>query len=136
MVLRTSKPDEVLTAWRKRLKAGKDKQGHTYLHRNINGVDEFCVNGILCDLASQAGVIGVPARVGQTYFYEQDYAFVLPDEVRMWAGLTPVFAQELEILNDAGKTFKQLAKIIGDYQCNLDEHIESMVEYTNEKKVS
>jgi hypothetical protein len=69
--------------WVTALRSGNYIQGMGFL--NANG--QLCALGVLCDLAEQAGIAeGVPDEVSGVVYYD-DSTSVLPDSVRVWAGL-------------------------------------------------
>lgn len=123
--------EEVKTAWTARLRSGQDRQ---VAGRLSDGVGGYCCLGVLCDMAEEAGVVDKTVGkhpfngVGAVYYGDTDT--VLPPAVMDWAGLSqdnPVtseyqplnadgsvapFRYSLAELNDAGKTFSQIADVI------------------------
>ena len=74
---------EVKEKWVAALRSGKYQQGRGVLR---TPEDSFCSLGVLCDLAAQVGV-GQWADFG--YSTATDFCEgSLPEEVRVWAGLT------------------------------------------------
>lgn len=103
--------------WIKALNSGKYEQARGQL-RNQYG---FCCLGVLCDLYGKEKNVKWTKKLP---FYEfNTRSGVLPRQVIEWAGLTeanplihytrrnPALAE----LNDTGKTFKQIARIIKKY---------------------
>lgn len=100
--------------WVEALRSGKYEQGCGYLRTN----DGFCCLGVACDLYAKAHPRAKGWNQGNLFAGEM---MLLPVKVRKWLGLTKNsgvftdkkgFLSELIDLNDSGKTFKQIAKII------------------------
>lgn len=84
---------EVIKKWVDALRSGEYKQTDGALRKE----DGFCCLGVLCDLASQEGVIEEPVFFDECCYYEYEGCEVedLPDKVQEWAGLSscnPKFA--------------------------------------------
>jgi hypothetical protein len=91
---------------------------------NLRSPNGFCCLGVLCDVyAKQTGnkwIIqltedGIPF----TYYYFDEASITLPESVKKWAGLdmpNPLIKEELSLaeLNDAGKTFEEIAQLIDE----------------------
>lgn len=113
---------KVMKQWVKALRSGKYKQGTGLL----NGPEGFCCLGVLCDISKRGKWLkdyycGANAYLlkGETQIYG------LPAKVMEWAGMEKTNGGEeffrCEIshrqknligLNDSGKSFKEIAKII------------------------
>jgi hypothetical protein len=128
---KATKASDVRKAWTEALDSGNYKQGTIFLRQSGTFGEEFCCFGVLCDLAVKAGVIPEPLTVASddadapsftktAYQYgpERTQNFHLPDPVKEWAGFGTergqFFVADLEELNDTGKSFKQIAKIISE----------------------
>lgn len=107
---------EVMKKWVKALHSGKFKQGADYL----NNSDTHCCLGVLCEIAKEEG-IEVNSK-GSTILGDS-----LGDQhhVQSWAGIKTAVGDlpqkvkdsdgdrtHLAALNDQGKSFKQIARII------------------------
>ena len=119
-----SSKKRILQEWIAALKGegeykGVYKQGRGALHKIGQGrkKDTFCCLGVLCDLAVKAKVLDVPVLYGREYYYDGSTAY-LSDTVREWAGMASDNGEfdfgnsQLAELNDNGKKFKTIAKII------------------------
>lgn len=124
---------EKKAVWVAALRSGDYTQGKSVLHRKVEGRDQFCCLGVLCDLAAKAGVVAsantrprcecesCQGNVIQVYDGHDDF---LPPVVYQWAGLPngnpstsvelddPDVPSTLSYLNDNGKTFEEIAAII------------------------
>lgn len=127
---KNSKPEEVRQAWTAALNSGKYTQGPCFLqYRSGSGKKSFCCLGVLSDLAVQAGVIPTPTAepeyngpdgtAGTHYDYNVNSSlgtYHLNPTVARWAGFNEeegrVLLDDLENLNDAGKSFGTIADII------------------------
>lgn len=95
---------QIIAAWVEALNSGEYKQTKGLLRKK----DSFCCLGVLCELAVAAKVT------------DKDYegeTIVLPDSVVKWASMrykNASFGDETSLaqINDAGKKFKTIAKII------------------------
>ncbi len=116
---------EIKDAWITALRSGEFQQGTGALHVGSHGSvpEQFCCLGVLCELATRAGVVGSPQLQadGRYSYGPLLHAAYLPPEIAAWAGLddnalprnpklrdTTTLSQH----NDAGKTFEQIADII------------------------
>ena len=104
--------------WVKELRSGRYEQG---VYRLVDNKDNFCCLGVLCNLAIDEGIgKWVKGSSGWAFRTAADIDDqILPLEVRKWAGmysssgmLNDGTLECLTDLNDAGKSFKQLADII------------------------
>ncbi len=111
--------------WIKALLSGEYEQGRGEL-RTLRGAGRvtFCCLGVLCDLYAKE------TKGGSWMFdrfldntYDQESSGVLTDGVKDWAGLGlgnpsvsskdgEVRAISLSVLNDAGRSFEQIAEYI------------------------
>lgn len=107
----------VVRRWVKYLESGQYKQGKGQLVEAGKTFDRFCCLGVLCDMAVRAKVIAPPIIMeeGEHYLYSRKTSF-LPTSVMEWAGLSANNGEysddSLAGLNDNGKKFKTIAKII------------------------
>lgn len=109
--------------WAKALESGEYKQGTGQLR---NAANEFCCLGVLCNMHAQANPELAAQQEDYSYFGESEF---LPRIVQKWSGLNyssgvftiveddPYYGknevqEELSELNDRGKTFKYIAKMI------------------------
>jgi len=104
--------------WLEALNSGDYKQGRG----NLRTDDNFCCLGVLCDLYDKKGWKILNDSEGDYYAYLSGSATAtLPLKVMEWAGLKqdnphiPDGKPNLATLNDSGKTFKQIARIIKKY---------------------
>jgi hypothetical protein len=127
---------EIKKQWVEALRSGNYVQGKHRLHQDIEGDQEFCCLGVLCDLAVQAGVKverskGQDADEDDVYYYDNQMD-LLPDSVMQWAdmdtrggdfvmedpdeegphGLPRYLESTLAEENDRGRTFEDLAALI------------------------
>lgn len=104
--------------WVKELRSGRYGQG---TERLVDENDNFCCLGVLCNLAVDEG-IGEWVRTYDGWAFKTESEVdgtTLPLEVMQWAGMTSRNGlpnkkahTTLASLNDAGKSFKELANII------------------------
>lgn len=93
--------------WIKALRSGKYKKCQGFLHTHTDGVNQFCVTGVLCDL--YPGIKWMKEE-GYPEFYIDGSAFRPDEEILVWADLSITNLNTLFNLNDKAKlTFKQLA---------------------------
>lgn len=108
--------------WVRRLNSGKYRQSTGYLRTQSNG---YCCLGVLCDIAVESGIIPAPIAVeGQEYYAYGKATAIPPTEVRKWVGLRDPLgninkAEGLARMNDQGKTFSDIAKIVESAPKNL-----------------
>lgn len=125
---------KVKKLWVAALRGGEYQQGNNFLHRVGGGM---CCLGVLCALAVKNGVIPEPVaveeadvdggsvevyRYGKTDVSSGDASIIyLPNAVADWSGAHVfgdlpqagwVSGESLSILNDAGRTFEEIADII------------------------
>ena len=109
--------------WIEALLSGEYKQTQGYLRTN----EGFCCLGVLCDLANKEGV-GRWGKEGEEIITanrtaypfavseESGSAWMLPPEVRKWAGMKSsngsLFEESLSRANDAGHSFEDIACVI------------------------
>lgn len=114
----TEQQKKIRQKWVAALRSGQYKQGTCNLVTRGKKEDQFCCLGVLCDMAVRAGIIPKPELPGVGNTYEYEGMTGLPSKkVREWAGLingagTSLEYHSLASLNDEGKTFKHIAKII------------------------
>jgi hypothetical protein len=112
---------DIAEDWQKRLRSGEFPQGcHTL--RSHDG--KYCCLGVLCEMAAEAGIIepAVLDEVLCVYTYCGHQASVLPIAVMSWAGMqtrsgmlsSDDESNSLSSLNDTGKTFPEIATVIGE----------------------
>lgn len=83
---------EIKSQWVDALRSGKYAQGQFGLRETVDGETTYCCLGVLCELATEAGVVSeVQTNVElfhsvQTTSYDGATAF-LPESVQSWAGL-------------------------------------------------
>jgi hypothetical protein len=136
--------EEIAERWIEALESGDYAQGKLALHvraRDANGnpVDKFCCLGVLCDLASQDGVVRTDTiHTGKVENIVYDgKRGEIPESVKNWAGvrwadlhvparflvgmeldhnivdtLAMGASVKVSTLNDSGKSFKEIAAII------------------------
>jgi hypothetical protein len=124
---------EIKAQWVERLRSGEIEQTAGKLGTKDG---KRCCLGVLCDLAAEAGVVKTePNDIGYLVYLDSDEdefgeQSVLPLSVQKWAGITqvnpwvkllavdegtgePYEANDtLASLNDAGRTFPEIADII------------------------
>jgi|RhiMethySRZTD1v2_1073278.scaffolds.fasta_scaffold157360_2 hypothetical protein len=106
---------QIKQQWVDALRSGTYAQGQMELRAMED--DRYCVNGVLCDLHSQAhgrkGWIQLGHR--RAWFYLENHSFPAK-AVRAWADIHEDTLTELERLNDArgreGLSFEELALYI------------------------
>jgi hypothetical protein len=124
----TKQQKAVVRRWVKALESGLYKQGENYLVSPGKNSDKFCCLGVLCDMAVRDKVIPAPGLVdpAMTGSDIPCYAYngsnqTLPKKVMAYAGVSEECGKfigqygltiSLAELNDGGKSFKQIAKII------------------------
>lgn len=112
----------IATKWTAALRSGDYSQTKEVLHKDAS----FCCLGVLCDLHRTEvggewvnGSSEMPAGC-QVYSTGDDWDYsLLPDPVRLWAGLANCGGtirdgslRCLTVLNDDGWTFQQIADLI------------------------
>lgn len=108
---------KVKEQWIKALRGGKYKKGMGALRTTQR---KFCCLGVLCDLYSKEKKVewGKDIVVGWEFM---DQSVILPNEVRIWAGLCSVSGiirenvgttSLAELNDDKDKSFKQIADVI------------------------
>jgi hypothetical protein len=108
---------ELKEKWIAALRSGKYKQGQGLL-RSAN--DRYCCLGVLCEVAGvpakqvsyeDARWRGIPQDQMGCYDYDNECGF-LSSRLRVNLGVDPDVAYQLATMNDAGESFKSLAKYI------------------------
>lgn len=78
---------EIKEAWIAALESGQYEQGQGYLHRlDPDNKDTYCCLGVLCELATEAGICEKFNFTPLTIAYD-GRSFHLPESVMRWAGL-------------------------------------------------
>ena len=118
--------NKIIKKWTAMLTSGDYKKTTGALHRvKKNGTHSYCCLGVLCELAVKEGVIPKKS-VSKKYEWDNeifylDEASELPEKVQKWAGLASSLGDfqsrnyketSLASLNDAGKSFSEIAKLI------------------------
>ena len=107
-----SKLNKNAQKWVRALRSGKYKQGRECLC--VDG--KFCCLGVVCELAIKAGVRVKKSETQEDGVRYDEQACVLPTKVMEWVGLKDDEGRfgdgMLTSLNDSGKSFKQIARII------------------------
>lgn len=122
MTKKLVKLNKVAKAWVAALRSGKYKQTKDVLTRVNYKTGEIvghCCLGVLCELAVEAKVIS-PATLmdGSSNLRYDRKSSLLPASVMRWSGMKSndgTFGEmgaDLTSLNDGGKSFKQIARII------------------------
>lgn len=114
----------IAAKWVDALRSEKYQQGTGCLKQTKNQQDKFCCLGVLIDIAIKDGLNITVVSGPRTRF--NSFADYLPSEVQKWANMkTPSgsftkdnLTNTLAYLNDAGKTFNEIATIIED---NIEE---------------
>ena len=120
---------EIKKVWVDTLKSGTVKQAKDKLCKLENDEYSFCCLGVLCEIYNadmrlkkkkQLEINKVISSKGYCFSYNGCIAG-LPEEVQKWSGITTNLGQlpfphvqDLAGMNDSGKTFKQIAKIIDE----------------------
>ena len=119
---------EIKKVWVDTLKSGKIKQTKSKLCKLENDEYSFCCLGVLCEIYNadmrlkkkkQLETNKLPSNKGYYFSYNR-CTEGLPEEVQKWSGITtelgglpyPHVQSNLAGMNDSGKTFKEIAKII------------------------
>lgn len=117
---------DIADRWVAALRSGKYEQGTGLLRqRHLDGSEEFCCLGVLCELyledhpGSQLAPVFRPdlkpadSDNGDMYRYGE-CSDLPPDEVQEWAGISSNSCSALSEENDTGKSFEQLADLIDE----------------------
>jgi len=114
---------EVKRKWLKALRSGKYEQGTNSLRINKDDKATYCCLGVLCDLYSKEKG-NRWSKLHDRYPTFMREMSVLPKKVMKWAGIEYTDGgflykngkhDSLMGLNDNGKSFKQIAKVIEKY---------------------
>ena len=92
--------------WVEALKSNKYCQGKNYLRQK----DRYCCLGVLCDLMDSSKWEMV-SKMNHRYSYG-NYTDVLDYRMRKQAGISFLQMLLLMRMNDSGKTFEEIAKVI------------------------
>jgi hypothetical protein len=107
-------PKQVRKIWIDALKSGRYRQGNGYLAQRKSKHVNYCCLGLLSELACKAGVVEKKVH-GEQNAYGGD-RYYLPSAVKEWAGIKTVQGEfgdiSLAELNDQGKSFEEIAKVI------------------------
>jgi len=112
---------EIAEIWIDALESGEYEQTKGLLKRK----DSYCCLGILCQIS---GLGEFKQLMGDKFFSyiltngETCSLAALPNEILEWAGMSDMYGNfdksdgfsTLSILNDSGKTFREIAEIIRD----------------------
>lgn len=110
---------KIMQKWVKALRSGTYAQATDTL---VTNDDRFCCLGVLCNLAAEDGQ-GEWVPRDNTWAFQAKYTSdtsALPDDIKYWAdmgsndGTLKDFHKSLAEMNDAGKTFLEIADIIED----------------------
>jgi len=113
--------------WVEALESGEYKQ----TTGNLRKGDGFCCLGVACDLSGLGKWVSNPSIPIKEYetTYKEDT--ILPEIVKEWLGMRShsgyiegyleSVPTSLAFLNDQGKSFLELAKVIKDYESELFE---------------
>lgn len=112
----------IMEKWVAALRSGEYKQGKGQLRNSQN---EFCCLGVLCNLHAQEHPEIAKTQLLTTKYMDHDGT--PPCEVTEWAGFRDhnhfgqisTIKNDLVTLNDTGKSFKQIAKIIEKHYTEL-----------------
>lgn len=120
---------EIKKVWVDTLKSGTVKQAKSKLCKLENDEYSFCCLGVLCEIYNadmklkkkkQLEIHKYPSTKGYTFSYN-GFTGGLPPEVQKWSGIESKlgelpfpYVQNLAHMNDNGKSFKQIAKIIDE----------------------
>ncbi len=112
---------DIKAEWIKALLSGDYGQGESCLRQD----NKFCCLGVLCDIHAKSDCADEDWKPDnyEDHMYYLGQSLSLPNEVRLWAGLTqsnPTFSNigmphpydDLAALNDNGYTFEEIAKVI------------------------
>lgn len=147
MTLKMSKRG--LDLWTTALESGEYTQGKGYLRKSVDGEDEFCCLGVLCDIAIKDGLkldtstksedaetftvhvyegttSALPSSVRE-HFGIGEYSAVRSSYARMWDEEYGLSCHRLITHNDAHdndpqhRTFPQIAKILREQVVVIDD---------------
>lgn len=110
--------------WVDALRSKKYQQGTGCLKQTKNQQDKFCCLGVLTDIAIKDGLKIIEQSGPRTTF--NSFTDYLPGEVQRWANMKTSngtftknnLTNTLAYLNDAGRTFDEIATLIED---NIEE---------------
>jgi hypothetical protein len=114
---------EVKRKWIEALKSGEYEQGHHSLKTKEGDRVTYCCLGVLCDLYGKEHGNRWGKRRNQYPTFMKEMS-ALPKKVMEWAGIDTSTGEirykngnrtALIRLNDNGKSFKQIAKVIEKY---------------------
>lgn len=106
--------NKIREEWVAKLRSGEYKQGMYQLHyidKNDPTTEAWCCLGVLCDMASKAGVTVERVIVDRIETFDDCDA--MPSvTIRSWAGMDQSSCERLAGMNDNGNTFEQMAHVI------------------------
>jgi hypothetical protein len=97
---------DIKARWLAALRSGQ----YTQTYQQLREENCYCALGVLCDLATQAGVGAWEGNV--VAVSSGHWISVSPPEVEVWAGVTPLWASRISQCNDRGDTFAEIADLI------------------------
>jgi hypothetical protein len=116
---------EVKEKWIKALRSGEYQQGRHGLRReDSTGNVSYCCLGVLCELYRVEKKRSTWTFIEHIWFSFMNEGSILPEKVMKWAGMddpSGMFRRKtgpedsLTSVNDSGKSFKQIARIIEKY---------------------
>ena len=92
--------------WIGEIRGTKYRQGKNYLRQK----DRYCCLGVLCDIMDNSKW-EISSKVNNRYSYG-NYTDVLDYRIRKQAGISFLQMLLLMKMNDSGKTFEEIAKVI------------------------
>lgn len=110
---------EIKAKWLTALRSGDYQQGKGYLRRQVDGSDQYCCLGVLCDLYSKE--FGVEWQGGLDVITFLGNSSYLPEEVQDWSGVNGSGSAEsmldyecnsLSWVNDQNNDFNQVIELI------------------------
>jgi hypothetical protein len=99
--------------WLKALRSGEYQQCRAYLHTESG----YCCLGVLSELACQSGEVDLERKWWSEARFETfgSGSSFLDSRVATWAGLNADREQRLASMNDAGKSFLEIADYIEEH---------------------
>ena len=94
--------------WLNALRSGEYQQGRYALLRDVNGKEEFCCLGVLCDLHARATGRYWTERLDSAVLSFDGHADLPSRATERWAGVSGA-SSPLANMNDKGKTFAHIA---------------------------
>ncbi len=107
---------EVMKIWVDALRSGEYWQGHLQLKTITHGEVTHCCLGVLCELYNKHTDEPLIETINDDHCSFDYYSVSLPPVVQVWAGMESNDGRfpsgNLSSLNDEGKPFEQIAKVI------------------------